>query len=774
MSVLEKGISLSALIVEDNPNDVKLITRELGTGKYAPVVTVVNTEAEFKKHLTDSIDIILCDFNLPNFNAFNALEILKQSAVDIPFIVVSGTIGEETAVELIKRGAADYLMKDRLLKLTVAVENALSRKIILRRQRQTEGLLRKMMRAVEQSADSIVITDTNGIIEYVNPAFRTITDFSPDEVIGKTHAILKSGMHAPEFYDTLWKTLLSDNTFRAEFINRKKDGTLYYIDQSISPVHDETGAISHYVSTGRDVTQRKEMEQSLKESEERYRNLIDSAKDAIFTVTTEGILLSLNKGFERITGWKMEEWIGKPFLGLIHPDDQQISLEFFRRGIEGENIPVREYRILTSSHEYVMVEVLITFVRTEGAVTSIIGIARDITERKQMEEHLRQVQKMDSIGTLAGGIAHDFNNILGIILGHTEMLRRNNLSHDKHSSSLEIIQKAVDRGRFLVRQILTFARQGKITPADVSANDEIKQLILMLSETIPKTIVLKTEFSENIPLIHIDPTQLHQSLLNLSVNARDTIMERMEQAKIHGIITFATRIVPAEVIRKKFPSALNERYVAISVGDNGMGMTREVRKRIFDPFFTTKGIGHGTGLGLAVVFGVVESHYGFIEVDSTPNVGTTFTQYFPERQKSPSSTVTAGTKASITTHGTETILIIEDEDTLADLVMSYLIQSGYTVLLARNGVQGVEAYQKNHADIALVLTDFGLPLLDGMEVVKKIRMIDPKVKVIMATGYLDPSKKAELLELGIGEPIFKPYGIDSVLQRIRQVLDGEH
>jgi two-component system cell cycle sensor histidine kinase/response regulator CckA len=774
MSVREKGISLSALIVEDNPNDVKLIIRELGTGKYAPVVTVVNTEAEFKKHLTDSIDIILCDFNLPNFNAFTALEILKKSELDIPFIVISGTIGEETAVELIKRGAADYLMKDRLLKLTVAVENALSRKIILSRQRQSEGLLRKMMRAVEQSADSIVITDTNGIIEYVNPAFRSITDYSFEEAIGRTHSMLKSGMHPPEFYDNLWRTIRSGNAFRAEFINRKKDGILYYVDQTISPVHDETGKITHFVSTGRDVTHRKQMELSLKASEEKYRNLIDSAPDAIFTMSAEGRFLSLNKGFERITGWKWEEWIGNVFLDIIHPEDRQIAQELFLRGIGGEDLPIKEYRILTSSNTYVVVEVLTTFVRNDGAVQSVIGIARNITDRKQLEEHLRQVQKMDSIGTLAGGIAHDFNNILGIILGHTEMLRRNNLSHDKHSSSLEIIQKSVDRGRFLVRQILTFARHSKISPVDISVNEEIHQLVKMLSETIPRTIALKTDLSQDTPVISIDPTQLHQALLNLSVNARDTIIERMERETLQGMISFSTCVIESGLIRKKFPAALNKRYVAVSVSDNGMGMSREVRKRIFDPFFTTKGVGHGTGLGLAVVYGVAETHQGFIDVESASNAGTTFTLYFPEHLRSTVAVEPAEKKETVFTNGSETILLIEDEESLAELVSSYLKQSGYTVLIARDGVRGIELFEQHRSTIALVLTDIGLPLLDGVEAVKKIKMIEPKTKVIMTTGYLEPAKKAEMQSMGIGEPIFKPYGIDTVMERIRKVLDGKH
>jgi signal transduction histidine kinase/CheY-like chemotaxis protein len=401
------------------------------------------------------------------------------------------------------------------------------------------------------------------------------------------------------------------------------------------------------------------------------------------------------------------------------------------------------------------------------------GYVRDITDRRRLEDQFRQAQKMEGIGTLAGGIAHDFNNLLGIILGFTQLLESGKSDPERFKKSIDTIKKAIERGSGLVRQLLTFARRANPSFHDMNLNEVVTEVAGMLTATFPKTIGIDSRLQEPLPLVTADRAQLSQALINLCVNARDAIELAHRGRTPVGKLTLSTESVQGDAVRRKFTNALLDHYVAISVTDDGAGMDPVTRKRLFEPFFTTKELGKGSGLGLSVVYGVVNSHHGFIDVRSGPSEGTTFTLYFPITEALHPSVVSLVDSTTKIAPGTETILVVEDEEMLRDLLRTYLTGHGYTVLAAQDGEEGFELFRKHHREISLVLSDMGLPRLGGWEMFRKMQEVEPRVKAILASGYFDPNLKLDMVKAGAKDFIQKPYVPDLILQRIREVIDAE-
>lgn len=505
--------------------------------------------------------------------------------------------------------------------------------------RLAELELRKLHQAVEQSPSAIIITDTDGKIEYVNRKFTEVTGFTAEEAIGRNPNILKSGHTPSERYAELWESVLSGKEWRGEFRNKKKNGELFWELASISPIRDSTGAITH-----------------------------------------------------------------------------------------------------------------------------LLAVKEDISERKALELQLWQAQKMESIGTLASGVAHDFNNILGIIIGYASLLDQKQNDPVRRSAYLDAIVKAAERGAGLVHQILTFARKSDFTLQKVNVNSIIEELSKMLGETFPKTVTITMQLETALPLLAVDRTQLHQALLNLCVNARDAMGD-------HGSLTLSTRLVDGSELVLRFADAAGRSFVEVAVSDTGSGMDETTKSRIFEPFFTTKEVGKGTGLGLSVVFGVVQEHQGFVHVESEIGSGSTFRIWLPVPDGVISAAVLPGQTEEDIPGGSETILLVEDEELLLKLVASILEQKGYRVLLARDGEQAVRIHRENLGTIDLVLSDIGLPKLDGWEACQRMRQVDAKLRVCVASGYLDPGLKSEMLKTRSIVLLRKPYSPNEILLGVRNALD---
>jgi PAS domain S-box-containing protein len=503
-----------------------------------------------------------------------------------------------------------------------------------------------------------------------------------------------------------------------------------------------------------DITKRKRAEEALRESEARLQTVFESIPFDLWVCGPDGKFLMQNP--VSIARWG--NLVGKlpievnPKSATLHDWQHSISRTFAGEMVAGETQVESEGSV---RHLYTVM----TPIWEDGSVIGIMGLAIDNTERKLLQQRLLQSQKLESIGTLAGGIAHDFNNILGIIMGHASLLPELIGDLPRLSRSMGAIQDAGKRGASLVRQILTFARKTDVKFVPVDLNEIVFELARMLQETFPRTITFHLDLDAEIPRIEADRTQIHQTLLNLCVNARDAM-------PAGGTLTIQTkRALPDETNPEHEGS-----FVRVTVADTGIGMDEPTRRRVFEPFFTTKGPGKGTGLGLAVVYGIMEGHGGFISLESAPSTGSRFNLFFPLNEALEIPDVEEHHRVP-QERGSGTILVVEDEAMMADLLQGSLERAGYTVLVAGDGEQGLSVFESLGDDIALVVTDIGLPRMPGDVLFRRIRALRPSMKVIIATGYLDPDAKAALEAEGATAFIQKPYLPRDVLRKVRDILN---
>ena len=499
--------------------------------------------------------------------------------------------------------------------------------------------LTRLAAAVEQTGDSVVITDTEGNIEYVNPAFERISDYTKEEVLGQNPRILKSGKTDPAIFEELWQTISRGDVWVGQMINRRKDGTLFYERATISAVHDETGNIAHYVA-----------------------------------------------------------------------------------------------------------------------------VKQDTTNENELQEQLRQSQKLEAIGQLAGGVAHDFNNLLTVIGGYSELILRRLPEGNAIRNSVTEIKKASERASNLTRQLLAFSRKQILQPKLLDLNSVVWDLDKMLRRLIGEDIDLFTITDPSLAMVKADPGQIDQVIMNLIVNARDAMTSK-------GKITIQTENVNlTEEDAQHYISFTPGDYVMLKVSDNGTGMNPETQSRIFEPFFTTKSAGKGTGLGLSTVYGIVKQSGGHISVESEIDVGTTFKIFLPRvdavREEDP------GASDANPDAGNETILLVEDEEQVRIIAQEVLETMGYCVLPATNGEEALEIALQHSGPIHLTITDVVMPLMGGRELIDRLTPLRPNMRVIFMSGYTDDAIVRHGLLDDTLEFIQKPFAAFALARKVRQVLDS--
>jgi two-component system cell cycle sensor histidine kinase/response regulator CckA len=430
----------------------------------------------------------------------------------------------------------------------------------------------------------------------------------------------------------------------------------------------------------------------------------------------------------------------------------------FVSGTIGEETAIESLR--NGATDYVLKDRLSRLV---PAVVRALNDAKNRASVQQMEKRLREAQRLEAIGTFAGGVAHDFNNLLTIISGHVSLLRLANEQPAKVVSVAETIDRAVQRGSDLVRGLLTFARQGKTQLSSIDIAKQVHDTVGVLQPAFPENITILQHFPPNLPEVLADPAQIDRIFINLLTNARDAMPNG-------GTITITVSADVAGPFPDE-PKQPAKEYVRVEIADSGTGMEESVRQRIFEPFFTTKPSGKGTGLGLPVVYGLMQSHHGFIEVKSQPNCGTTFILFFPVPTASEKRVVEESEPLPIDSRGSETILIVEDESDVVAFLETLFGLSGYKVLVAKQSQEAIDLFCAHQDEIQLVFSDIDLAKIDGFVLCARLRELKPGLKVILTSGHIDRSLEQRRKQFGIDAFVPKPYNTQELVRRVRATLD---
>jgi two-component system cell cycle sensor histidine kinase/response regulator CckA len=632
---------IRVLILEDNESDAELVVRQLKKAGYDPSWHRVQNESEFIAALNPRLDVILADFSLPSFDAPRALELLKASGIGIPMIVVSGSIGEETAVDVLQRGAADYLLKDRLTRLGSAVQRVIDER---------------------RTAD-----------------------------------------------------------------------------------------------------EKRKTEEALREAEDRTRLALNAARVGVWEADLRTGMVRWSEALETLHGMAPGTFSGTfdAFLDHIHPDDRAEVADSIDKATRDHTESHVLYRTLWPDDTTHWISGTgKTFYDDAGQPLRSAGIGLDVTERHALEEQYRQSQKVESIGQLAGGIAHDFNNLLTAIQGYCELLSEDLGPDSPHLADLGEIHRASDRAAALTRQLLAFSRRQILEPRVLDLRDSLRGLESMLRRLIGEHLNVVFRTTDESARVKADPGQIEQVILNLALNARDAMPQG-------GSLTIGVRRVELDgAYARQHANVRPGRHVVLRVTDTGMGMDAATQARIYEPFFTTKERGRGTGLGLSTVYGIVKQSGGHIEVDSEPGQGSTFDVYFPRVEEAVDDSPSPSVPEILT--GSETILGVEDESAVRELVRRVLERSGYLVLAARTPQEALLLAQRYSEPIHVLLTDVVLPGMSGRTLAGQVIASRPATRVIYMSGYTDTA--AVLLEEGA---LFlqKPFNAETLLQKVRAVLE---
>jgi PAS domain S-box-containing protein len=632
------------------------------------------------------------------------------------------------------------------------------------RRKRTEEALReseKLYRStLEVAPDSITITRMrDGRYLQVNEAFCQMSGYSREETLGRNPFDLNLFTN-PGDRERFIKTLKEKrevNGFEVQY--RKKDGTTVDTLLSVRPL--EYGKEECLVAVATDVTRLKRAQDALRESEEKYRLLVENASDAIFIIQDQKVKFPNPKAIEigRNLAVDLERI---PFLNYIHPEDRQMVIERHSKRLKGEKVPdTYSFRLMNRDGEESWAELNAVLINWEGKPATL-NFLRDITLQQQLEAQIQQIRRLEALGTLAGGIAHDFNNLLMGIQGRTSLMMMNSDFSQVHYEDLKGIEDIVKSGVDLTKQLLGFGRKGKYEAKPTDLSKLVHTSSQMFGRT-KKEIKIHAKYQKDIWAAGVDRGQIEQVLLNLYVNAWQAMPGG-------GELYLQTENVTLDESYTNPYEVKPGRYVKISVVDTGVGMDEATKERIFEPFFTTKEMGRGMGLGLASAYGIIKNHEGILNVNSVRGEGTTFNIYLPACENK---IIDEKKPLEGIIRGTEAVLLVDDEDIIVDIGKKNLEKLGYKVITARNGKEAVELYKKSKGNIDIVVLDMIMPEMGGGETYDRLKEINPDVKVILSSGYSIEGQASEILKRGCDGFIQKPFRMKQLSSKINEVLEKE-
>ena len=758
---------LRILHLEDNPDDSELIRESIIARGFDVDITVVDNRPDFVSALEKGgFDLVLADYTLPSFDGLTALSLVREKTSHLPFIFVTGTMGEEKAIEALKQGATDYVLKQNLARLVPSLQRALKEADGLSKRKQAEDAL-KFQNIIlstqnEVSIDGILVVDENGSIISHNKRFIEIWGIPPDLIESKDDDLVLQYVATkpvdPEGFLDRVRYLYEHKDEKSHEEVALKDGRI--LDRYSAPMFGADRRCFGRVWYFRDITFSKQVEDELR----KLSRAMEQSPSSVIITNLHGDIEYVNPKFTEVTGYSLEEVRGKnPRIlksGETPPEEYRKLWETITGGDEWHGVFHNRKKDGTLFWE----KVSISSVRdTSGAITHFLAVKEDITNQKSIEDQYRQSQKMEAVGQLAGGISHDFNNILTAIIGYAHLLKMKLQDDEKLRTYADHILSLSDRAATLTQSLLSFSRKQIMNPRPVNLNEIIRTVEKLLSRIIGENIKMRTVLSEKAPIAMADSGQLEQVLMNFVTNARDAMPEG-------GLLTIETETVDIDQgFIKQHGFGKEGQYVVISVTDSGTGMDKATIEKIFEPFFTTKEVGKGTGLGLSMVYGIIKQHDGYINVYSEPGKGTTFRIYLPLIPESIEKERDTPEVIHTLETGTETILLAEDESEVRLFTGKFLEEYGYKVIEAVDGDDAIGKFKLHTNKIQLVILDVIMPNRNGSEVYRAIKKIAPDIKVLFTSGY-----PAEHINGMIAEGsafILKPVSPTKLLKKIREVLD---
>jgi two-component system, cell cycle sensor histidine kinase and response regulator CckA len=629
---------------------------------------------------------------------------------------------------------------------------------------------RQLAAIVESSGDAIIARDLNGMITSWNKGAEGIFGYAAPEVIGQPLSVLVPPERSGEIAQIMERLKRGEQVDHHETVRLAKNGRHVQVSLTVSPIRDKHGKLVGASAIARDITQRKQAQDALRQSEERLQGIINSAMDAIITVDRDQRVVVFNRAAEQIFRCAAAEAMGQPIEKFIPERLRKIHREhvedFARTGVTGRSMGLPATLIgLRADGEEFPVEATLSRVETGGERFFTV-VLRDVSAHVRLEAELRQAQKMEAVGQLAGGVAHEFNNFLGVILGYSELLSAEVGDNDKVRRSLAEINSATQHAATLTRHLLAFSRKQIAEPKVLDLNEAIWEVLKLVHRLVPATIEVAPMLTSSIGRVKIDPSQVEQVLINLVVNARDAMPEG-------GRVVIETSDVELdEAYVRKHLGVQPGPYVRLSVSDKGCGMDSETLARIFEPFFTTKQPGRGTGLGLSTTYGILKQNGGHIDVETALGKGTIFRIYLP-RVQGPAQQATGAAPQKLEQTGRATVLIVEDEAALRRLLSLSLERRGYSVLTAIDGAEAIEIFRQHPHEIDVVVSDLVMPRIDGFELKRRIAELNPAMKFVFMSGYSDEIGDQRQKALEGCAFLEKPFLPDDLANKVREVLRGE-